>query len=147
MKIQFVFLLLVLLYATVLSVDPVTVDRYKNFINQHIYGEMTVGKCSDVIRRRQITKTDTSQCKDTNTFIRANTNLVRNICDKAGEPYREKPHLRISLKPFNIIVCNLRNQARQPSCEYRGQDRTRKIVIECKEGFPVHFEEDVMLTG
>lgn len=147
MKIQFVFLLLVLLYATVLSQDPVTVARYKNFINQHIYGEMTVGKCSDVIRSRQIAIPNTNQCKDTNTFIRATTNLVKDICKKAGEPYRESSNLRISLQPFNIIVCNLRNQARQPRCEYRGQDRTRKIVVGCAEGFPVHFEEDVMLTG
>lgn len=147
MKIQFVCLLLVLLNATVLSQDPNTIARYRNFINQHINGRMSVNSCSDVIRNRGITQTNTNQCKETNTFIRATTNLVEAICQRAGQPYGQRRELRVSLQPFNIVVCKLRNQVRQPHCEYRGQDRTRNIVIACENGFPVHFEEDIMPAG
>ncbi|XP_029021768.2 ribonuclease-like 3 [Betta splendens] len=143
MKVQLVFLLLVLLSAAVLSQN----DRYRHFINQHIYGQMRVDRCDDVIRSRGIKEANTNACKETNTFIKAGTNLIKNICGQAGEPYPRGRDLRISLQPFNIIVCTLRNQARPPRCEYRGQDRTRRIVIACENGLPVHFAEDVIPAG
>lgn len=143
MKSQFVFLMLVLFSASVLSQDPNVSLRYRNFINRHIKGEMSVNRCDDVIRSRGITQGDGNECRKTNTFIQATTNLVKDICLGAGKPYGQ---MRISLQPFSVIVCKLRNQVRLPRCEYRGQARTRQIVIRCEQGFPVHFEEDVIPT-
>ncbi|KAF3694140.1 Ribonuclease-like 3 [Channa argus] len=141
MKIQFGCLLMLLLSATVLSQQGN--ERYRHFINQHINGGMRVSQCDAEIQRRRITETGTNVCKETNTFILASTSYVKNICEKAGEPYRG---MRISLQPFSIIVCQLKNQgATRPNCQYRGQARTRKIVIACdQQGFPVHYAEDIV---
>ncbi|XP_023253908.1 uncharacterized protein LOC111648290 [Seriola lalandi dorsalis] len=79
------FACLLLLSATVLSQD--VSDRYRKFIAQHINGQMSVNRCDDEIRNRHITKTDSNECKETNTFIRATTNIVKSICERAGEPY------------------------------------------------------------
>ncbi|KAK2904405.1 hypothetical protein Q8A73_011062 [Channa argus] len=49
---------------------------------------MRVSQCDAEIQRRRITETGTNVCKETNTFILASTSYVKNICEKAGEPYR-----------------------------------------------------------
>uniref|UniRef100_A0A8D0AL23 Ribonuclease A-domain domain-containing protein n=1 Tax=Sander lucioperca TaxID=283035 RepID=A0A8D0AL23_SANLU len=116
--------------------------RYKKFIVQHIKGQMSATRCDHEIRSRDITKTNSNECKETNTFIQASTNLVKTICGGAGEPYGE---MTKSLQPFSIVVCTLKNQqARHPHCQYRGQARTRRIAIKCEQGFPVHFERDII---
>lgn len=133
---------LLLLFAAVLAQDASVSPRYRKFIEQHIYGGMRAEECSSVILKRRISKTDSNECKETNTFIRANTNQIRSICGAAGEPYGE---MTKSLQPFDIVVCKLRNQeARHPRCEYRGQARTRRIAIKCEQGFPVHFDRDIV---
>uniref|UniRef100_A0A3B4TC78 Ribonuclease A-domain domain-containing protein n=1 Tax=Seriola dumerili TaxID=41447 RepID=A0A3B4TC78_SERDU len=112
-------------------------DRYRKFIAQHINGQMSVNRCDDEIRNRHITKTDSNECKETNTFIRATTNIVKSICERAGEPYGQ---MTKSLQPFDIVVCSLRNQqGRHPRCQYRGQARTRRIAIRCEQGLPVIY--------
>uniref|UniRef100_UPI003AAEEAE0 ribonuclease-like 3 n=1 Tax=Centroberyx gerrardi TaxID=166262 RepID=UPI003AAEEAE0 len=142
MRIQFVCLLLALLCATVLSQPEHAIPRYRKFINQHVNGRMSADRCDAVIHSRGITKTDSNECKETNTFILATTNTINTICGRAGEPYGR---LTKSLQPFPIIVCTLRNQeARRPHCQYRGQARTRRIAIECDSGYPVHFERDIV---
>ncbi|XP_056239181.1 angiogenin-like [Seriola aureovittata] len=134
------FACLLLLSATVLSQD--VSDRYRKFIAQHINGQMSVNRCDDEIRNRHITKTDSNECKETNTFIRATTNIVKSICERAGEPYGQ---MTKSLQPFDIVVCSLRNQqGRHPRCQYRGQARTRRIAIRCEQGLPVHFDRDII---
>lgn len=139
---QFVCLLLVLLSATVLSQDANISARYKKFINQHINGKMSVKRCDDVIRSRKITKTNSNECKETNTFIRATTKLVKSVCKRAVEQYG---NMRKSLKPFDIVVCKLLNKgARRTHCRYRGQAFTRRIVIKCEKDLPVHFEGDII---
>ncbi|XP_078025613.1 ribonuclease-like [Epinephelus lanceolatus] len=136
MRVQFACLLL--LFATALSQDA----RYRKFINQHINGQMSKTRCDQVIQSRGITQTDSNLCKETNTFIRATTNHVRAICGQAGEPYGVMTR---SLLPFDIVVCTLRNQgARRPHCQYNGQARTRRIAIRCEQGFPVHFDGDIV---
>uniref|UniRef100_A0A3Q0SXI9 Ribonuclease A-domain domain-containing protein n=1 Tax=Amphilophus citrinellus TaxID=61819 RepID=A0A3Q0SXI9_AMPCI len=114
--------------------------RYQKFINQHI-GQLSVDRCTNEIRRRGITKTDSNECKETNTFIRATTGLVKPICGAGGEPYGT---MRKSLRPFDIVVCTLTQGVRKPHCEYRGNSFTRKIAIACDGGFPVHFERDIV---
>nr|XP_046261686.1 ribonuclease-like 3 [Scatophagus argus] len=133
---------LLLLSATVFSQDASVSLRYEKFRNQHVNGQMSVTRCDHEIRTRRITKTNSNECKETNTFIRATAGTIRSICQRAGEPYGE---MTKSLQPFDIVVCTLRNQqARQPHCQYRGQARTRRIAIKCEQGFPVHFDGDIV---
>ncbi|XP_071314412.1 ribonuclease-like 3 isoform X2 [Trachinotus anak] len=134
---------LLLLSATVLSQN--VNERYRKFIEQHINGKMSVNRCDEEIGLRRISKTNSNECKETNTFIRATTNIVKSICGLAGAPYERNGQLTRSLQPFDIVVCTLRNQgARQPRCQYRGQSRTRIIAIKCEQGFPVHFDGDIV---
>lgn len=138
MRITFVCLLL--LSSTVLSQN--VSERYRKFLAQHIAREMSANRCDVEIRSRGISKTDSNECKETNTFIRANVNTVRSICERGGEPYG---HLTRSLQPFDIVVCTLKNQqARKPHCQYRGQARTRRIAIACEQRLPVHFDRDIV---
>ncbi|XP_042349204.1 ribonuclease-like 3 isoform X2 [Plectropomus leopardus] len=137
------FACLLLLSATVLCQDAFVSERYRKFIKQHINGQMSANRCDGVIQRNGITKTDSNECKETNTFIRATTNIVRAICGQAGEPYGDMTR---SLQPFDIVVCTLRNNgARHPHCQYRGQARTRRIAIRCEQGFPVHYDRDIVV--
>ncbi|XP_041653886.1 ribonuclease-like 3 [Cheilinus undulatus] len=131
-----------LLSATLLCINANVNERYQKFRNQHIIGEMSANRCDAVIGSRRISETDSNECKETNTFILANANTIRNICGQAGEPYDQ---LTKSLQPFSIVVCTLRNAgARHPRCEYRGRARTRRIAIRCEGGFPVHFGRDIV---
>ncbi|XP_034546417.1 ribonuclease-like 3 [Notolabrus celidotus] len=133
-----ILLILSMLLATVLCVN----EGYRKFINQHVKGDMSTTRCNSEILSRSISKTNSNECKETNTFIRATTNTIKSICERAGEPYGD---LTKSLQPFSIVVCTLRNQgARHPRCEYRGQDRTRRIAIRCEGGLPVHFDRDIV---
>ncbi|GAA6231927.1 angiogenin [Lates japonicus] len=139
---RILFACLLLLSATVLCQDANVLPRYRKFIEQHINGQMSANRCDEVIRNRRITKTDSNECKETNTFILATTNLVKPICGQAGEPFGD---MTKSLQPFSIIVCKLKNQqGRHPNCQYRGQARTRRIAIKCDQGFPVHFDRDII---
>ncbi|XP_005726648.1 angiogenin-like [Pundamilia nyererei] len=135
MRTQFVLLL----SATVLCVNANISERYQKFINQHIFQRMSVDRCTSVIASRRI-KTADNECKETNTFIRATTGLVKPICDHAGEPYGE---MTKSTKPFDIVVCKLKG-GRPGHCEYRGNSYTRKIAIRCEQGLPVHFDRDIV---
>lgn len=136
------FACLLLFSATVLSQDASITPRYRKFIEQHVNGRMSVDRCDSVIGSRRISKTNSNECKETNTFIQATTNHIKAICEQAGEPYGD---MTKSLQPFPIIVCTLKNQqGRLPHCQYRGQARTRRIAIKCEQGFPVHFERDII---
>ncbi|TKS72080.1 Ribonuclease-like 3 [Collichthys lucidus] len=136
------FACLLLFSATVLSQDASITPRYRKFIEQHVNGRMSENRCDSVIGSRRISKTNSNECKETNTFIQATTNHIKAICEQAGEPYGD---MTKSLQPFPIIVCTLKNQqGRLPNCQYRGQARTRRIAIRCEQGFPVHFERDII---
>lgn len=131
---------LLLLFTTALCQ---TSDRYRKFISQHIKADMSKDRCDAVISQRKISQTDSNACKETNTFIRATTGLVGKICDRAGEPYGQ---MRKSLQPFDVVVCTLRNQGgRHPRCQYSGARRTRRIAIKCEQGFPVHYDRDIVV--
>lgn len=136
---------LLLLFSSATCQDAIVRDRYRKFINQHINVGMSQTRCDAEISQRDISKTDSNECKETNTFIRASTNLVKRICASAGEPYGQ---MRKSLQPFDVVVCTLRNQgARHPHCQYRGASRTRRIAIKCEQGFPVHFDRDIVVIN
>lgn len=137
MRIQFACLLL--LSTAVLSQDANV--GYRNFINRHINAGMSTTRCDSVIGAKGLKAPNGNGCRETHTFIRATTNLVKPICDGAGAPYGNG--LRRSLQPFEIVVCNLKSQGRPPHCQYRGTSRTRNIVIRCEQGLPVHFEREL----
>ncbi|XP_035983323.1 angiogenin-like [Fundulus heteroclitus] len=127
-----------LLSTTAFCQDQVVTARYRQFINQHVNAGMSQTRCDAVITQRHITETDSNRCKETNTFIRATTNHIKPICDRAGEPYG---NLMKSLQPFDVVICTLKNKdARRPHCQYKGVSRTRRIAISCMQGFPVHFD-------
>ena len=140
---------LVLLCYTTLSVSgnpsPRTVARYKKFINQHVFdGKMTANECDKEVNGRHISKTYSDVCKPINTFIQANINHIKTICDKAGKPYLGKRNLRISNQPFPVVNCNAKKDGKRlPNCAYKGNAATVRIVIACEEGVPVHYEKGV----
>ncbi|KAK9518365.1 hypothetical protein VZT92_023674 [Zoarces viviparus] len=136
MRIPFACMLL-LLSAAVLAQPN---ERYKKFINQHINNKMSEKRCDQVIRDRDI-KTINNKCKETNTFILSTNKPVKAICGKAGKPFGQ---MRKSLQPFPIIVCKLKNNVRPPRCQYRGKQYTRYIAIKCENGFPVHYDGDIV---
>ncbi|KAK7136692.1 hypothetical protein R3I93_016897 [Phoxinus phoxinus] len=121
---------------------------YNNFLKQHVFGAMTVQKCDGEIHAREIVRPlTTNGCKEKNTFILANKKDVKAVCDKAGTPQGDK---RISNKPFPVVICKLQKKKKEdrpthPHCEYRGTRSTRKIVVRCEDGWPVHYAEDVVV--
>ncbi|XP_036932445.1 ribonuclease-like 3 isoform X2 [Acanthopagrus latus] len=134
---------LLLLSATVLCQDAGVTLRYRNFISRHV-GQVSRDRCDQEMGSRRLTTiSGSNECKATNTFIGATTNRIRSICGSAGAPYGGT--LTRSLQPFPIVVCELKNQnARHPHCQYRGRAYTRYIAIQCEQGFPVHFERDIV---
>ncbi|KAM3613257.1 uncharacterized protein V6R79_023057 [Siganus canaliculatus] len=118
-------------------------QRYKKFQNQHIFEQMSANRCGEVMRARNI-KGRRNACKKINTFIRAGINLVKPVCGKAGEPHG---NMTKSLKPFDIVLCTLNNKnnnkAKYPNCHYRGKALTKKIIIKCIQGFPVHYDGNI----
>lgn len=142
MRILSVCFLLLSLCDAVLSQPADVHPRYMKFINQHVNGQMSVNRCDSVIRSRHITTANSNECKETNTFIRATTNIIKPICGLAGEHHGE---LRKSLLPFDIVVCTLKNNGgRHPNCQYRGVSHTRKIAIACDRRYPVHYGRDIV---
>uniref|UniRef100_A0A8C8DF81 Ribonuclease A-domain domain-containing protein n=1 Tax=Oryzias sinensis TaxID=183150 RepID=A0A8C8DF81_9TELE len=133
---------LLLFVSTVLCQPADVAPRYRKFIEQHINTGMNINRCNVEISKRGIAKTNSNDCKETNTFIRANTGTVRSVCENAGV---QDGGFTRSLQPFDLVVCKLRNQgARLPRCDYRGQLTTRYIKIKCEQRFPVHFEGDII---
>uniref|UniRef100_A0A3Q2Q8U6 Ribonuclease A-domain domain-containing protein n=1 Tax=Fundulus heteroclitus TaxID=8078 RepID=A0A3Q2Q8U6_FUNHE len=118
-----------------------TLERYQKFKRQHIDKKMTDQKCTAVMKQKRIYDKNNS-CKEKNTFILAAEKEVKSICN--GQDVNNKQsELRESKKRFRLVVCNLRNQASKPKCEYRGTCHTNRIiVVSCVEGLPVHYEGD-----
>uniref|UniRef100_A0A672GBT8 Ribonuclease A-domain domain-containing protein n=1 Tax=Salarias fasciatus TaxID=181472 RepID=A0A672GBT8_SALFA len=140
MKIQLACFLL--LFTSVLSQPPAIRERYEKFISQHINTGMSVNRCDQVIGQKGIRTVD-GMCKETNTFILANTGRVKPVCGWAGQP---RGLLTESQNLFPLIVCELRNQgSRPPRCQYRGRALTRRIVIACEQGYPVHYDQDIFV--
>uniref|UniRef100_A0A667WZ10 Ribonuclease A-domain domain-containing protein n=1 Tax=Myripristis murdjan TaxID=586833 RepID=A0A667WZ10_9TELE len=127
-----------------LKISPADVyPRYQKFIDQHINRQMRIDRCDAVINGKRISKTNSNECKETNTFIRANLNTVRSVCERGGVPAGNG--LTRSLNPFDIVVCTLKNHGGTvPHCRYRGQSRTRYINFACDRGYPVHFDGDIV---
>uniref|UniRef100_A0A4W6FAM3 Ribonuclease A-domain domain-containing protein n=1 Tax=Lates calcarifer TaxID=8187 RepID=A0A4W6FAM3_LATCA len=108
-------------------------------LKQHICENIGAKSCDHVIQQRHITKTNSSACKESNTFIIAKTKAVKAVCKDKGEQYE---NMTKSIEKFKILTCKLKNRsARYPKCGY---PRTRRIAIKCDQGFPVHFDRDII---
>lgn len=136
---------LVLIFVLGLGVTPPTLAqddyRYKRFLTQH-YDANPIGRndryCETTMKRRDLT----SPCKDTNTFVHGTKSSIKAICeDKNGEPYGE--NLRISKSAFQVTTCKHVGGSSRPPCRYRATSGSRKIIIACENGSPVHLDESV----
>lgn len=93
------------------------------------------------MQKRDISQVRQNKCKKINTFILAPINMVKSICKHAGQPDGK---MTKSLKPFPIVICKLKNKPSSfPDCEYRGKALTRRIIIKCVQGLPVHYDNDI----
>ncbi|XDV23847.1 hypothetical protein PO909_028231 [Leuciscus waleckii] len=117
--------------------------RYQNFLNQHFGPDMSVQKCDSEIRKRRITGAD-GGCKDVNTFIQANSNDIKVVCDPQTGGTHQSGNLYRSGQQFNVITCKSKSGSRHPRCEYRGTRSTRYVVLGCAEGWPVHYDEGLI---
>ncbi|KAL3999492.1 phosphomannomutase [Sarotherodon galilaeus] len=148
MRILFACLLLVLLFSIGLSKLanhqlkwPQKETPYEKFIRQHVDANMSVEKCDEEIRNKKIyIKKDI--CKKTNTFILSNDKQVKAICNGKASPY--KTAFTKSKEKFSIVICQLKNGARKPPCQYNGTlNHNRRVVVTCKNKLPVHYEKDI----
>lgn len=141
MRFQFVFLLLVLLSASVLLQNANTPPGYQKFENQHIYKKMSADACDKVMQTRHISNLSNNECKVINTFVKAKASEVRSIC-KGGKKYET-----ISREHFDLVVCELKEQStstKPHKCHYIGHEKLQKrIIIMCEEGYPVHYDGDL----
>ena len=134
---------LFLVFMLDLGLTPQTLaqnDGYRGFLRKH-YDPSPAGHndryCNTMMERRNMTR----PCKDTNTFVHGNSDDIRAICDdRNGEPYRDG--LRRSRSPFQVTTCIHRGGSTRPPCRYRAFRANRVIVIRCRDGFPVHLEEN-----
>ncbi|KAJ0002794.1 hypothetical protein NQD34_007943 [Periophthalmus magnuspinnatus] len=115
-------------------------DRYEKFINQHINPGMNWSRCDTEMHDRNISITDKNQCKETNTFIKAGIEEIKNVCNAAGKLHRK---IMVSNQRFPIVTCKLKRNHVFPNCKYDGQSAEKRIVIECEDGLPVHFKRDL----
>uniref|UniRef100_A0AAY5LB44 Ribonuclease A-domain domain-containing protein n=1 Tax=Esox lucius TaxID=8010 RepID=A0AAY5LB44_ESOLU len=149
MGFQGAFVFLVLLYAAVMvhgqpgNVKP----RYIHFLNQHVNAGMTTQKCTSYIGYLKLTETNSNRCKEINTFILADKKHVNNICGQAGRRLDNNRDLYESNKPFPVVTCKLTSGSFHDKCEYRGSKSTRRVVIACDQGWPVHFQEDTVIVN
>uniref|UniRef100_A0A671LWZ8 Ribonuclease like 2 n=1 Tax=Sinocyclocheilus anshuiensis TaxID=1608454 RepID=A0A671LWZ8_9TELE len=119
--------------------------RYQKFLNQHFGPRVSEHACDREIRNRKITVSESANgCKEVNTFIQANTNNIKTVCGDGGTPQMNNRNLSMSNQPFPVVTCKLQSGQRHPNCQYRGKKSTRYIVLGCKEGWPVHYDEGII---
>lgn len=118
-------------------------QRYKKFLNQHVYGDMAEAWCDGVIKQREITEGNSNNCKKVNSFIRATKKQVKAVCEKAGKPLGGD--IYESTKPFSVVTCNWQSGLTVPRCVYgKGVRSNRYIRIACNDGWPVHYDEGII---
>lgn len=111
---------------------------YKKFLSQHRDEPRSHfrGKyCEAIMSQRGLTR---PECKEVNTFIHASKNRIKAVCGKGGKPYGK---LRISNQHFKVTTCKLQGGSKRPPCHYREDRSPRYIVIDCRGGLPIHYDE------
>lgn len=127
MKMQFACLLLVLLSAAVLSLDP-------TFQQKHVIEAADNQRdCTTLMTSRNLfTAKNKKVCTYGNTFIVENSELS-NIC--AGGVKEKK-----SEQAFQILDCTLDKKSKLPQCDYKSVTRSAPIILTCKDNQPVSFK-------
>ncbi|ELV13310.1 angiogenin [Tupaia chinensis] len=138
---------LLLVFMLGLSLTPPTLaqnnPRYRAFLTKH-YDDKPQGRndryCDVMMQRRGLTR----PCKDTNTFIHANTRKIKAICENPnGNRQQERKE---SASAFQITTCEHRGGSSRPPCRYRAKPSYRNIAVVCEDGLPVHFDESFIST-
>ncbi|XP_042327387.1 angiogenin-2-like isoform X1 [Sceloporus undulatus] len=130
--------ILFVLLAMVFIVGTYAAD-YPSFLSHHYDNPRSnVGKryCNTMMQRRGMTK---PQCKAVNSFIHGSKKQIIAVCSKGGKPYGNG--LRRSNKQFSVTTCKLSGGSPRPPCNYRENRSNRFIVVACRGGKPVHFDE------
>ncbi|KAK9967234.1 hypothetical protein ABG768_001642 [Culter alburnus] len=134
-----VILLLILSVSSFTRGQPADIwQRYVKFRNQHVDPFMTVNDCTSRIENRDITGT-AGACKPVNSFIVANEDTIKTVCGRGGTRLRNDRNLFESNQLFFVVKCKIKT-SRNGKCEYLGKGYTRKIVLACDRGWPVHYE-------
>ncbi|XP_031218508.1 angiogenin-like [Mastomys coucha] len=133
-------LLLVFVLGLVVTLPTLAQDdsRYKKFLTQH-YDAKAKGRDDRYYERTMKERQLTSPCKEVNTFIHDTMNNIKAICGRDGSPYNED--LRISNASFQVTTCTHHGGSSRPPCRYRASKGSRRIVIACEKGFPIHLNE------
>ncbi|MEQ2257372.1 hypothetical protein ILYODFUR_034163 [Ilyodon furcidens] len=133
-------------------VAPETIEeseqRFQEFVRQHIIEAMEPSECTTVMADKNITKqvrtkdrtkaNDTKGPKKTNTFIIANENEVKAICQGHTKPKKIR-----SNKTFDVVVCELTNEGR-----YEGRRKDYQILeVGCANNLPVHLYDQIKRKG
>ncbi|XP_067254940.1 ribonuclease-like 3 [Chanodichthys erythropterus] len=133
-----VILLLILSVSSFTHGQPADIrQRYEKFRNQHVDPYMTEDMCTRVIKSRRI-NVNGRQCKPVNSFIAANEHQINEVCGRGGTP--QGGDLFESNQPFFVVKCTSSGGTYYPNCQYSGRSYTRKIVLLCDRGWPVHYE-------
>ncbi|XP_075768182.1 angiogenin-2-like [Pelodiscus sinensis] len=143
-----------LLTAALLAGASASEEQYKRFLLQH-YDPRPSGHndryCTDRMRRmlqadwKQNPRPGGKVCKDTNTFIHANSDAIRAVCTPQGgkDHVTQGQRMRQSLRQFQVTTCKFKGGKPLDRCQYRATHSTRTIVIRCDgENRPVHFHEN-----
>uniref|UniRef100_A0A8C6TXX3 Ribonuclease A-domain domain-containing protein n=1 Tax=Neogobius melanostomus TaxID=47308 RepID=A0A8C6TXX3_9GOBI len=107
-----------------------------------IQKSMHKNECSNMMETKQINQNRTN-CKKTNTFIRAPIQNVTDVCKNGKETLVNKEIMRKSLGEFDITVCKVEGEGKFPKCKYKGEKKKAKIIIKCTDvSLPVHFHDE-----
>ncbi|KAM9795606.1 ribonuclease pancreatic-like [Neosynchiropus ocellatus] len=129
MNAMFTFLLVQLFVVAAVSLDA-DKGTFAGFQNRHLYTEMFDNMCTEVMRKRNIALK--SKCKPINSFIRAESAMVKSICKRDGK--------KTSEQLFDVVKCCLKQSSpKHPNCQYQGFFSRQKITVKCENREPVHF--------
>ncbi|KAJ7314157.1 hypothetical protein JRQ81_006097 [Phrynocephalus forsythii] len=113
--------------------------QHEKFWRQHNDFPRTKLAQKDYCRTMMLRRGMASPCKDTNSFVHAPRNQLKDICSWAGSHYRRA--LRLSKSQLLVTTCKLQGTTRG-QCQYWAHTGQRHILIGCDpSGWPVHFEE------
>ncbi|XP_060110932.1 ribonuclease-like [Heteronotia binoei] len=103
---------------------------YPGFLRRHQdYPKSNYGNdkkyCNKMMPRKGL------MCRRRNAFIHATEQQLRSICNPGGQIQNG---ITTSRAIFSITTCK-----RKKRCRYKGESKTRRIQVICKNGLPVRY--------
>ncbi|ETE58891.1 Angiogenin, partial [Ophiophagus hannah] len=129
---------LFIILAAALIMDTYAAD-YTKFLRQHYDNPKSKGGdhyCNKIMQSHGLSS---PKCKMMNTFIHDMKQKITDVCGDQGVPFRGR--LWCSKVQFWVTTCKAKGFSDNPPCDYREDASPRYIVIVCKNGLPVHYEE------